>query len=504
MNIDFRSFINESKEQLDISIQAAGKYLTSKTRIEEFLSSNVKVEQKTDGVKLTVIKQSNNGNLDDYIIAYKGNILYSSEYNYQPNTKVKSESIGASQFKLVFKHFQSLSKNDIPVGTELFIEYLMSKPTLSSNYTKKHKMVLIGHSKSSFTTKYGKLKTSNTGFQTVHRDSYADSLKIDVPVVLFNGIMGDQASFEKGIEHNALKKEFNTVKMTMNWDNPELLLDDIRYIFLNIESKYGGKEEGVVLSYNDRLLKFQQDYQLDQTARAAIKMKYRESDPTKETEYWNNVKLVARELADSITVKSRKLDDVLEELALDLKRYKLTFGHSKKTPAIIKDDIQLNAKMLLIKSMKGNNNVLIIGKFRVLTKDGHAKMIKRAMRLYDNVVIDLVTSKDTKNTKYLREKMLRKTFPGIEIVHSTTGNLVRIINKSPVNINAVYAGTDRAQAYREMLKNTVGVTVKEMQRTDSDISASKVIENINDETYFKQNTPKEIHSMYEEIRGNYA
>jgi len=503
-NVNFRSFINEAKEQLDISIQAAGKYLTSEKRITEFLGANVHVTQKTDGVKLTIIKQANDGKLSDYIIAYKGNILYSKEYNYQPDTKVKSESIGASQFKLVLKHFSQLPKNNVPIGTELFIEYLMNKPTLSSNYTKTHKMVLIGHSKSSYTTKFGKLKTSNSGFNIVNRDSYASELKIDVPVVLFDGVLGNEQSFSAGIKHNALNKEFTTAKRSMNWRTPEILLDDIRQLFLRIDSKYGGKEEGVVISYEDKLLKFQQDYQLDQTARLAIKLKYRETNPIVETAYWDNVKAVARELADSITVKSRSLDDVLDELSLDLRRYKLTFAHSKKTPAIIKDDIQLNAKNLLIKSMKGNNNALILGKFRVLTKDGHVKMIKRALKLYDNVVIDLVTSKDTKDTKELREKMLKKTFPGTDIIHSSNGNLIRIFGKSPVNINVVYAGSDRVQSYRELLKKMVGTSVKEMPRVDTDISASKVIENINDEKYFKASTPKEIHSMYEEIRSTYA
>jgi hypothetical protein len=69
-------------------------------------------------------------------------------------------------------------------------------------------------------------------------------------------------------------------------------------------------------------------------------------------------------------VKSRKLDDILFELSLALKRYKLNFTHSVKTELMIKDDIQLNAKTVLIKQMRGNNNALIIGKFRVFTKKG--------------------------------------------------------------------------------------------------------------------------------------
>lgn len=502
--MNFIQYLNESKEQLDISILAAGKYLTTADRINDFLSSTVTIEHKTDGVKLTVVKQANNGNIKDYIFAYKGNILYSTEYDYLPTSKVKKESIGASQFKTVFQHFDSLNKNNIPVGTELFIEFLMSKPTLSSNYDTKHKMVLIGSSKSTWEESYGKLRTKPNGFSTENRDLYAKELKIDVPQVLFQGTMGSQIAFDRGIQNNTLKREFTQRKSSMNWSNPELLIDDIREMFLSIESKYGGTEEGVVIKYGTKLLKWQQEYQLDKEARAKIKMKYKESDPDAEQNYWDNVKRVSLELANGIVVKSRKLDDILSELSLALKRYKLNFEHSVKTELMIKDDIQLNAKTVLIKQMRGNNNALIIGKFRVFTKEGHYKLIKRATKLYDNVVVCLVTSADTASTKDLRERMIKKCFPGVQVVHSSNGNILSIINKSPININVVYAGTDRVSGYQQQIKNNIGMSVRELPRTDSDISASKVIAEINDKEFFTKNTPTEIHSLYDDIKKAYT
>lgn len=502
--MDFLSFVNESKEQLDVSILAAGKYLTNKSRINDFLNSEVVVEHKTDGIKLTIIKKSNNGNLDDYVFAYKGQVLYSSEYNFNSKVKQKKESIGPSQFGLVFDHFKKLGKNSIPVDTELFVEFLMSKPTLSSDYSTKHKMVLIGYAKTRWEEKFGKLKSNPGTMLESKRDEYAKQIKIDTPQLLFVGSMISELTFSAGIKNKNLKSEFSSRKLSMNWSNPELLLDDIRQLFLDIESKYGGKEEGVVLKYDGRLLKWQQEYQLDQTARAAIKAKYREDNVEDENSYWEYVNNQSYRLSNAIVVKSRKLNDVLEELALELKKMKITFDHSKKTAAMIKDDIQLDAKTLLVKKMRGNNNALILGKFRILTKDGHAKMIKRASTLYDNVVICIVTSKDTKDTKDLREKMMRAAFPNVEIIHHSSGNLNSILNKSPININAVYAGTDRVSAYKEQLKRRIGVEVREMPRTDSDISASKVIENIGDEEFFKKNTPKGLHSMYKKIKNVYG
>jgi len=501
--MSFRKFIYEAKEQLDISILSAGKILTSIDKIREFLTSEITVEHKTDGVKLSIIKQSNNGNLKDYIFAYKGNILYSTEYDYLPNTKIKKESIGASQFKTVFSHFDKLDKNTIPVGTEIFVEFLMRKPTLSSNYNINHKMVLIGYSKSTWEVNFGKLKTKPSGFNTSERAKYAKELKIDVPQILFQGVLGSQITFERGIEHAVLKSEFASRKGSMNWDNPELLLDDIKSLFLSIDSKYGGTEEGVVLKYNDRILKFQQDYQVNQEARAKIKSKYKENDPLTEQKYWDNVKRVSLELSNSIVVKSRKLDDILSELSLMLKRLKLDFTHSVKTEANIKDDIQLNTKTLIIKQMRGNNNALIIGKFRIFTKEGHYKLIKRASTLYDNVLICLVSGPETVSTKDLREKMIRKCFPKVQIMHTNNGNVLSIINKSPININVVYAGTDRVQGYQEQIRNNIGMSVRELPRTDSDISASKIIQDINNEEFFMKNTPSEIHSMYNEIKKVY-
>ena len=93
-------------DMLDISIASADKFLTSKAKIDEFLTSKVTVEEKLDGVKLTVVKVSDEGNLGDYVIAYKENILYAEEFDYQPMTKIKKESISNSQFKIVLDKIQ--------------------------------------------------------------------------------------------------------------------------------------------------------------------------------------------------------------------------------------------------------------------------------------------------------------------------------------------------------------------------------------------------------------
>ena len=492
-------YLNENKNMLDISILSADKFLTSNAKIEKFLTSNVTIEAKTDGVKLTVLKVADNGNLDDYIFAYKGNILYYDEFNYQSLNKIKTESIGASQFKLVFDHFEKLESNSIPIGTELQIEFLMSKPTLSSNYKHKHQMVLIGYSKSTYTVTFGKLRTQNSGLKTEFRDKYAKELKINSPLKLFNGILGSSLLFERGILNKSLRDLYNKNKNILMWDNFGTLYNGLKSMFLEVPSKFGGKEEGVVIKYEDIILKWQQSYQLDQHARLINKQKYREDNVEDETQYWENVKGKAYNITQGIK-KSTNINKMLGDLSDVIKRLDINFKHSKKTIAQIKDDIQLNAKTLLLKSIAGNNGALIIGKFRVLT-NGHHKLIQNAIKDYSKVAICLVSNKEQQANKDFRRKMLETVYcDKVLIVENYNANIVKILDKIPFNINVIFAGTDRVLDYQRQARKVLGLSVREMNRTGNDISATKIVNNINNYEYFKENTPRQIHQFYDEIK----
>lgn len=499
--IAFSEFLTEAKEMLDISILSADKFLTSAKRIHDFLFTPCEIEAKTDGVKLTVVKVADDGKLSDYIFAYKGNVLYSSEFNYQPTTKIKSETIGASQFKLVFDHFQSLGKTNIPVGTELQIEYLMSKPTLSAKYTKKHGMVLVGYSTSTWDVQFGKLRTKNAGFRTAKRDKYAFELKLNTPLKIFSGILGTEQTFKKGIISPELKSIFDQQKNSVDWNNETNVYNNIKSMFLEVPSVFGGSEEGVIIKQGNIVLKWQQDYQLDQTLRLRNKQMFRADNVEDETAYWDQVKLAAFEIQKNI--KQKNIADALAELSNALKRYPLGFSHPKKTPAIIKDDIQLSAKTLLLKSLKGNNGCLVVGKFRILTT-GHYKLISDAIRDYDRVAVCVVTGRTTEEFRKQRLQQVKMCFGDkCTIIENSTGNISSILAKAPFNINVVFAGSDRVVDYSRQVKRNIGVTVREMPRTSSDISATKIIKNIADEDFFKKNTPKQIHPMYSQLVKRY-
>ena len=502
-------FIAESVsgDRFDISILAANKFLNSSKKLEWFFNTPVEIEAKTDGVKVTALKIADNGDLSDWIIAYKGHILYSEEFNYNSDDNIKKSSIGSSQFKIVLDHFKSLGKTSIPVGTELQLEYLMRKPTLSSNYERPHGIVLIGYSKSTYTAEFGILKTKNSGMNTAKRDIFAKELKLNVPLKIFDGVMSSKEEFERGILAKDLKIAFSKFKEFFDFSDYTDTYNRLSSLLLGIPSVFGGKEEGVVLKFSDgKILKIQQDYQLDQVKRAEIKNKWKESDESSENQYWENVKGSAYDIFYKID-KKKSLSDMLSQMSSLLKRYELNYTHSKKNETIIKDDIELNVKTLILKSLKGNNGCLVLGKFRVLTK-AHFNLIKIATKEFDKVLVCLVSSKDTAKTEDLRLRMLEvalKQFGNkVQIVKSSNGNLLRIISNSDFNINAVYAGSDRVSDYEKQLKNVLGMKVKELVRTDEDISATKVIANINNEKYFKQNTPKEIHFLYSDILKEYS
>ena len=502
-------FITESVsgDRLDISILAANKFLNSSKKLEWFFNTPVEIEAKTDGVKVTALKIADDGDLSDWIIAYKGHILYSEEFNYNSDDNIKKSSIGSSQFKIVLDHFKSLGKTSVPVGTELQLEYLMRKPTLSSNYERPHGIVLIGYSKSTYSAEFGILKTKNSGMNTAKRDIFAKELKLNVPLKIFDGVMSSKEEFERGILAKDLKIAFSKFKEFFDFSDYTDTYNRLSSLLLGIPSVFGGKEEGVVLKFSDgKILKIQQDYQLDQVKRAEIKNKWKESDESSENQYWENVKGSAYDIFYKID-KKKSLSDMLSQMSSLLKRYELNYTHSKKNETIIKDDIELNVKTLILKSLKGNNGCLVLGKFRVLTK-AHFNLIKLATKEFDKVLVCLVTSKDTKETEDLRLRMLEvalKQFGNkVQIVKHNNGNLLRIISNSDFNINAVYAGSDRVSDYEKQLKNVLGMKVKELVRTDEDISATKVIANINNEKYFKQNTPKEIHFLYSDILKEYS
>ena len=461
-----------------------------------------KVEHKTDGVKLTIVKIQDEGTLDDWLISYKGSLLYRGEFSYQGEIG-RQMTMGNSQFDAVFNHLEKLQKTDIPLNTELFIEFLVKKVTLMSEYSTTGQMILIGHGDASPVLRFGKVRTNGTNLDIRDREKYAKELKINVPYVLHLGPWFPTASLIGGAQDSKIKSLFSKIEPELKEleGNPIEFYNKAITQFLLLESQFGGQEEGIVVKNTDGIFKVQQDYQLDREARTQKKVLYMEDDPSKEQAYWDDVLDMA--LAISKGIRTQNIQKGLEEISQKIMKLNVKNTHSKKNEFTIKDDIQLNAKSFYLKGLHGNNGALIMGKFRVLT-NGHVKMIEKAIAEADEVVVGIVTGKRTRGSEDIRLRMMRKTFPNIKVVDLFSGNVFTAFKKADININTVYCGTDRVFDYKKMLLKAPGIVTSEIQRTDEDISATKVINNIADEKYFRNNTPKQIWALYDELLEVYS
>lgn len=486
---------------LDISIKQLTSKYKSSDQLLSFMKMDNKVEHKTDGVKLTLVKIADEGDLDDWIVSYKGTLFYRGEFDYQGELG-KALSMGNSQFDVVFNHLEKLGKVDIPLNTELFIEFLVKKVTVMSDYATTGQMILIGYGTASPVMRYGKVKTNSSNLITEGREKYAKALKINVPHVLHQGEWFPTAKLIANCQDAGLKALLEKIKdeLIAAEQTPDVYYNKVIEQFLTLESKFGGKEEGIVIINNDGIFKAQQTYQLDKEARTEKKVLYMEDDPHQEQAYWKDVIGIAEQIAKQ--VQTQDIQKGLKEIADQIKKLNVKNTHSKKNEFTIRDDIQVNAKNFFLKNLHGNNGSLVLGKFRILTI-GHCKMIEKAIESSDEVVIGVVTGSKTSGTQDIRLRMMKKTFPNLKVVDLMSGNVFTAFKKADININTVWCGTDRISDYSAMLAKAPGIKTAEIERTNEDISASKVIEKIDDENYFKANTPKQIHSFYPELLALY-
>ena len=154
-----------------------------------------------------------------------------------------------------------------------------------------------------------------------------------------------------------------------------------------------------------------------------------------------------------------------------------------------------------------NDSGMIIGKFRLLT-NAHAQLINDAVKQFGKATVVMVTGKGTAETKDLRYKALMNTFgknKNVEIVQTTNAFISDFLPRCSFNPVALLCGTDRVKTYEGMLKRcNLDWDIVETKRADEDISATKVIANLNDQTFFEKNTPKTIHPMYNKYVSAYS
>jgi len=503
------------KNYMDISVKSAKNVLKDKRKLLSFLETQQIVEEKLDGLKVNLILKKDASSkkpyTENWIVAYKGNVLYPEEFEYNTDEEAK-KSIGSSQFKFIFDTLKQVNVNNLPKGYQFFCEYLVKKPTLMSQYNNLYNLILLSYGKSSYEIKNGMLITSNTNFDFDfdERADLAKKMHIHVPPIVFEGVLYPTKELLKGIKYKELDKAVQKkLEDLQNSENDiELYWKILNNVFLSVKSVFGGKPEGFIF-WNSQFppLKIQQEYQLSKEDRAKVKQKFK-ADPFQESIYWAEVGQKANELIEQLGITSKDGVDfrsiILKASNLIKKLPEDSITHPKKSWEMIKDDIFLTLKLKLIR-MFADKYALAIGKFRVFT-NGHKKIIDKALQKYKGVVIALVSSKDTFSSNELRRKVLEECYKKeikngiIKIVETRSGNIATILNKAlPTVIGGVVAGSDRVDVYKEQIvKIGHDIHVIEIQRDENSISATKVIENIFDEDFFEKNTPKCVWKFYDE------
>ena len=151
-------------------------------------------------------------------------------------------------------------------------------------------------------------------------------------------------------------------------------------------------------------------------------------------------------------------------------------------------------------------NGYLLGRLQPLTIS-HSNIIEKMKIENDNVTILLVKGKGTSKDKgrnplcvQTQIELIKEVHPDVNVEIISTGYFPDYIED--MSKATVYTGTDRLKAYTNMAKDS-GVTIKEIERTDDDISASKVRQSLIDDDYksFQTMTPIEIHKYYDRLKS---
>ena len=487
----FKQFLTEAGKMLDISIKNIDKVVKNDKLIKEFIGDVSTIEEKFDGTKITAVRNDqpfSNDFQDNWILAYKGNILYQEEFDPIDDKDVKSHSIGLSQYKFVVDHFKKIHSNtkSVPKNTEFFIEFIMNKDTLTRDYKFKHGLVMIGYAPTKYEAFSGKLITNSGDMIFKGREKYADALSIDVPPLIFKGKLDSIQNFKKGIQVDTLMQTFEKYSDQLDYSDLPSLYDTIKKIFTEFNSKFGGRPEGVVINNKMGILKILAADQHDKTVRDAIKDRYRMSRE-EENAYFKEVHTLADKLVKKIEIKS--LPNALKQAStLIYKMSDIPIAHEKKNLIQKKDDLYYTIKDKIIRRLEGNNNVYFQGKFVPPTK-AHFSIVEKMLKNYDKVIVGIVRGRSNKDIGDIFSydvvaDAYKKQFGNkVRTLKAGDGNIIGYLNKSDFVINAIVAGTDRKAAYENTLKTNYDVEVIEIPRTDEDISATKVRQAIKDDDY---------------------
>jgi cytidyltransferase-like protein len=455
-------------------------------KIKEILNDTIKIEEKFDGVKVFLIRNSSpysSDYRDNWIVSYKDEIIYPDEYKDWDDESIKKYSTGYSQFLFVHKKLEYIHENfgkEIECNIAYFCEYLMRKPSIVTQYPldKLHSLIGLGSFKfDSVQDYFGKVRFINQTEISLHT-FYITNI-INTPEDLtdhFNSIM--EKRLHNLPEWTFSYKVFLNKGECLHYDIKKWIKDNNAEGIITTDSK-GNKYKLV----NDN----QYNKEIRKQYRDSFKM-----SPDLEHHYWNTIynSVQQSQSVYNFPETTKELNDFLS-----LIHPQNTLIHTKKNAQQIKDDIYSTFKTHILKQLNGNDNCLYLGKFRVF-HNGHYGIIKDALKEFDKVIVGVVCKDKTEFEK--RRNTIKRVFKdeNVSVIQVVSGNIVTAMNKCGENINAVLCGEDRKEDYQEQVKSQLGMKLQVYTRTFE--SSTKILEKLEkgknvsnsvpDMIQFKENT----------------
>lgn len=425
--------IEDLKDAMVRSDASPKQRANDRKKAQKFLDDpNIKIVEKIDGTKLTLLRRNNPFDPNDYTknwyIAYKGNIIYPGEARGLASREedVRAASSGTAQYSLVHSHLARVHPNtqEIPPGTEFFLEFVQRKPTISRDYPQKHGIFLTLYGMSRYKATGTYLVTNITPEDGQPRlEEYARILGVSMYPTLFEGSAATLDDFRNGIRsrmiQNRYAKKFDELQDAYNdntEDRPLKIIDAIYKVFsdfqttlstdadVDAEGKYPPAEGSVFSSSaTQALYKALHPSQHGKEHRAGVKQRYRADTPEQEQAYWNGIVAIAHEIAAEHAPAQRRnipeseinqvLEDIHQECYFDaaIANRLGNLTHPRKQLIQKQEDLFLTTKTNVMKRLEiGTQNGISIGIFVVSGKpvhEGHWRMIRKASSECDEALI---------------------------------------------------------------------------------------------------------------------
>jgi hypothetical protein len=386
---------------LDISIKALDKAITSKKKAADFIRKRVNVVEKIDGTKLTLIRNDEPFDPDDYtknwIVSYKGRIIYPTEFKglEARDQEIKASAIGTSQYKFVHDHLRKVHSGTagVPLDTEFFIEFVQNKPTVTRDYGSKHGLFLVGFGSTGHATSRGHIYSAASfeGDPGLMR-KYSSMLQLGEFPVIFEGNFSSSDEILKGCLDPKIKGMFQDGFADTDFSDPLSIVSLVVSVFSKLQSSLGGAAEGVVIQVGDDDISSQELYKVlaadqhSKDVRGQKKARFRAATEDEEEAYKSEVSKISQELVKQIP--EGNLEDMFAELSQLAYGMKEVPFHPVKTKINVQEDIFLMAKLgILYAGTNEAQSVAIIPMAAKPFHKGHDSLISQAIADGNDAVI---------------------------------------------------------------------------------------------------------------------